>query len=201
MRAPVTNAQVEDCLRQLLKGDGYSVSPKRLHGENGVDIIASRNSETYHIEVIGYKKVGAVRARDFFEGFFRIVSRLNDGATHCVLALSHHAATGLPARAKQHRVAWLRIADAFPELEIWLVDTENRAYSRTSWDCWVREEAEDSIRSLRPTSRKPPSVPRGKPTSADDPLWNIVGIASTSEPTDASKKHEYLANAYTPQKP
>lgn len=201
MRASITSSEVEDCLRQLLKDEGYSMSSTRLHGENGVDVIASRGSETYHIEVIGYKKVGAVRAKDFFEGFFRIVSRLNDGAMHCVLALSHHAAAGLPARARQHRVAWLRIAEAFPELEIWLVDTENRVYSRTTWDCWVKEEAGESIRPVRPTSRKPPSAPRGKPTSADDPLWNIVGIASTAEPTDASKKHEYLADAYTPQKP
>jgi hypothetical protein len=201
MRAPVTNAEVEDCLRQLLKDEGYSVSPKRLHGENGVDVIASRDSETYHIEVIGYKKVGAVRAKDFFEGFFRVVSRLNDGAMHCVLALSDHAKVGLPARAKQHRVAWLRIAKAFPELEVWLVDTENRAYSRTTWDCWVKEEAEESMRPVRPTSKKLAPVSRGKPTSADDPLWNIVGIASTAEPTDVSKKHEYLADAYMPQKP
>lgn len=201
MRVSVTSSEVEDCLRQLLKDEGYSVSPKRLHGENGVDVIASRDSETYHIEVIGYKKVGAVRAKDFFEGFFRIVSRLNDGAVHCVLALSHHAATGLPARAKQHRVAWLRIADAFPELEIWLVDTENRAYNRTTWSCWVKESPEEFIRPVRPAFKKRTSVPLGKPTGADDPLWNIVGIASTAEPTDASKKHEYLADAYTPQKP
>lgn len=201
MQAPVSSFDLENCLRQLLIEEGYSVSAKRSHGQTGVDIVASKGSETYHIETIGYKKVGSVRAKDFFEGFFRAVSRLNDGAMHCVLALSDRAKVGLPARARQHRVAWLRIADAFPELEIWLVDAENRAYSRTTWDCWVKEEAEESIRPVRPTSRKPASVPRGKPTSADDPLWNIVGIASTAEPTDASKKHEYLADAYTPQKP
>ena len=42
---------------------------------------------------------------------------------------------------------------------------------------------------------------KGRPTSADDPLWNIVGMASSAEPTDASKKHEYLADVYTSQKP
>jgi hypothetical protein len=62
---------------------------------------------------------------------------LNDGATRCVLALSNKAETGLPQRAKQHRIAWLRIAEAFPELEIWLVDTKRNTYRRTPWRVWV----------------------------------------------------------------
>ena len=92
---------------------------------------------TLHIEAIGYKKAGPSRAKDFYEAFFRIVSRLNDGATQCVIALSHRAETGLPARAKQHRVAWLRIADAFPELEIWFVDTDKGGYRRMTWREWA----------------------------------------------------------------
>jgi hypothetical protein len=137
MASAVTNGEIEECLRRLLEAEGCSLSPLRSHGETGVDIIAKKESETWHIEVVGYKKVGAVRAKDFFEGFFRAVSRLNDGATYCVLALSHMAAVGLPARAKHHRVAWLRIGEAFPELNIWLVDTDTRAYRRTSWRQWA----------------------------------------------------------------
>jgi excisionase family DNA binding protein len=41
-----------------------------------------------------------------------------------------------------------------------------------------------------------------KPTSADDPLWNIIGIADgdESDPTDMSaNKHRYLAEAYAPK--
>ena len=83
--------------------------------------------------------VGPARAKDFNEGFFRAVSRLNDGATHCVLALSQRAEIGLPARAKQHRVAWIRIAEAFPELEVWLVDTEKQVYRSTTWLTWVEK--------------------------------------------------------------
>jgi excisionase family DNA binding protein len=66
----------------------------------------------------------------------------------------------------------------------------------------VRTEALDEfITPVRPEPAKPAKrAPAGRPTSADDPLWNIVGIASTAEPTDASKKHEYLADAYSPQK-
>ncbi|MCH8090210.1 MAG: restriction endonuclease [Chloroflexi bacterium] len=139
IQAPVSNAQVEDCLREILQKEGYSLTPQKKHGQTGVDIIATRDDEAYHIEAIGYKKAGSVRAKDFYEAFFRIVSRLNDGAVHCILALSCLAEIGLPARAKQHRVAWRRISDAFPELEIWLVDTDNRLYRRTSWGQWIEE--------------------------------------------------------------
>jgi len=64
----------------------------------------------------------------------------------------------------------------------------------------LRKNGEDLalITPLRPASAR---RVKGRPTSADDPLWNIVGLASTPEPTDASKKHEYLADAYAPQKP
>lgn len=137
MPAIVSNAEVEKCLRGILKGEGFSLTPQRSHGQTGVDVIATRGNETYHIESVGYKAKGPARAKDFYEGFFRVMSRLNDGATHCILALSHKAETGLPARAKQHRVAWLRIADAFPELGIWLVDTEARTYRRTTWREWA----------------------------------------------------------------
>ena len=33
----------------------------------------------------------------------------------------------------------------------------------------------------------------------DDPLWELVGSATDAPPTDAAKKHEYLAEAYTSQ--
>jgi len=137
MPAIISNADVETCLRQILIHEGFTLSPTRAHGQTGVDVIASRSGETYHIEAIGYKSSPPARAKDFYESFFRIVSRLNDGATRCVLALSHKAAVGLPARAKQHRLAWLRIADAFPELEIWLLNTESRTYRRTAWRQWA----------------------------------------------------------------
>ena len=33
----------------------------------------------------------------------------------------------------------------------------------------------------------------------DDPLWELVGSAADAPPTDAAKKHEYLAEAYSSQ--
>lgn len=139
MPALVSNAEIEDCLRGILPQEGFRLSGRRAHGQTGVDIIASKEGETYHVEIVGYKESPPARAKDFYEGFFRTVSRLDDGAAHCVLALSHRAAVGLPARAKQHRTAWLRIADVFPELEIWLVDTEKRTYRRTTWREWAED--------------------------------------------------------------
>ena len=138
VKEAVTNSEIEQCLRNALHAEGYSLSVPRKHGETGVDVVAEKDREPWHIEVIGYKKVGAVRAKDFYEAFFRAVSRLNGGASHVVIALAKQAEVGLPARARQHRVAWQRIARAFPELEIWLVDTVNATCQRTSWGDWLK---------------------------------------------------------------
>ncbi len=138
MPSIIKNADAEACLRELLKAEGFTLSAQKTQGETGADIIASKDGEECHIEVIGYKSSGPARARDFFQVFFRAVSRLNDGATHCVIALPNRAQNGLPRRASQYGISWARIADAFPELEIWLVDVENPEYQRTSWLEWLR---------------------------------------------------------------
>ena len=43
--------------------------------------------------------------------------------------------------------------------------------------------------------------PASRPLTYDDPLWQLVGSVTDAEPTDASKKYEYLADAIAPQKP
>ncbi|MNY19142.1 hypothetical protein D3C86_1525630 [compost metagenome] len=139
MPSIVANLSLEACLRELLVAEGFALSAPRAHGETGVDIRATRDGQAWYIECIGYKSSGSARAKDFYEAFFRIVSRLNDGAQHLVIAMAAQARVGLPARAKQHRVAWKRIAMAFPELEVWLVDTEKGLYDRHSWAEWGRE--------------------------------------------------------------
>ena len=41
-----------------------------------------------------------------------------------------------------------------------------------------------------------PDVLPGKTTSEDDPLWSIIGVATSNEPNDvASNKHKYVADA------
>lgn len=137
MATKVKNSETETCLREILRAEGYRLSPKRGNGETGVDIIAERGVECFHIEVIGYKASGPARAKDFYEVFFRAVSRLDDGAQQCVIAVPHHAKVGLPARANQHRTAWTRIAKEFPELSIWLVNVEDGMYERSRWEDWL----------------------------------------------------------------
>ena len=44
-----------------------------------------------------------------------------------------------------------------------------------------------------------PAHREDRPLTRDDPLWELVGSATDAPPTDAAKKHEYLAEAYTPQ--
>ena len=133
----VTSHQVEEVLREMLAAEGYSVSLPRVKGETGVDLLAERGADCVHIETVSHKSSPPTRARDFFEVFFRAVSRLDDGAAHCVIALPHLSARGLPARARQYRTAWQRIAEAFPELAIWVVNAENRRVERTTWLEWL----------------------------------------------------------------
>lgn len=127
------NKKVEKTLRELLSEDGYQLSPPRNKGEWGTDIVALDHDRVVHIEVCGYVVNSANRSRDFFEVFFRAISRLDDSAKIIVIALPAAARQGLPARAGHYKVAWKRIAITFPELEIWLINVKNKKYEKTSW--------------------------------------------------------------------
>ena len=137
MPPAISNFEAENSLRTILMAEGFSLNPPRMHGQTGVDILATRGDEQFHIEVIGYKNSGPARAKDFYESFFRVISRIKDGATQCVIALPKQAGIGLPARARQYAIAWERIGHAFPELEIWLIDTDNLSYQRSAWNEWL----------------------------------------------------------------
>ena len=128
---------VEKCLRDLLTERNYKMNETRDKGETGVDIEARKGDNIYHIEVISYKQKGPARSKDFFQVFFRAISRLNDGATHCVIALPSEFEKGLPMRVKQYKIAWERIGNVFPELEIWLIDPESKKCKRTKWIEWL----------------------------------------------------------------
>ena len=137
MQNPVKNSECEKCLRELLKGEGYQLNRQLDYGELGVDIIAKKKMIQYHIEVIGYKKSGPARSKDFYEVFFRAISRLNDGAKKLVIALTFQYYLGFPKRVKQYKIGFERIAKAFPELEFWFVDVDSRSYKKTSWVYWL----------------------------------------------------------------
>jgi hypothetical protein len=138
MPALVTSKEVESVLREHLAAAGYSLSADRSFGETGTDIIASGHDEVIHIEAIAFKSSPPARSKDFYEVFFRATSRLSRGATRCVVALPARFGMGLHQRSDAMGVAWTRIGAAFPELEIWLVDTGERTYRQTTWDSWAR---------------------------------------------------------------
>lgn len=141
MPRSISNQITEKTLRTYLVNEGFSLSAPRKNGETGVDIDARRGSLTFHIEVIGHKKTGPARSKDFYEVFFRAISRLKDGAKRCVIALPHVAKDGLPHRARHYQEAWIRIGQAFPELELWLVDCERAEVTQTKWNDWMEGKA------------------------------------------------------------
>lgn len=64
----------------------------------------------------------------------------------------------------------------------------------------LRGESDDvavEIRVAPKTRKRTPRVPRGKPLTRDDSLWNIVGMASSGGRGDVSEnKHKYLLEGY-----
>ena len=135
----ITKTEAEAVLRRWLRSQKYEVSKLRVLGETGVDLIARRGEETLYIEVIGYSSKGPKRARDFFEAFFRAISRLKDGAGFCIIAMPREYSRGLKKRAARYGVAWRRIGTAFPELSSWLVDCRPGACAVEVfvWNSWL----------------------------------------------------------------
>jgi excisionase family DNA binding protein len=62
----------------------------------------------------------------------------------------------------------------------------------------VEQEALERLpAAVNPSNPRSRGAIKGKPTSKDDPLWNIVGIGRTAAASDVSvKKKKYLAEAY-----
>ncbi len=128
---------MDSVLREVLPEQGYKVkNPPRKKGETGADIIAEKDGVTVAIECIGFQDVPPLRSKQFFEIFFRAVSRLKDGAQRCVMALPARFGRGLSMRARHYGEAWKRIGEAFPELEIWLVDVRKKDYKVHKWNDW-----------------------------------------------------------------
>ncbi len=121
----MSNAETEKLLRTFLVKNNFNLTPKRGMGELGVDIIATKGEKSYYIECIGYNKSNPIRSKEFFEVFFRAISRLNQNADSIVIALPNLFRKGISQRIKQYYVGWVRIGEAFPELEIWFVDEKD----------------------------------------------------------------------------
>ena len=61
----------------------------------------------------------------------------------------------------------------------------------------LRDEETGAEVEVRPLGRKRSRIPRGKPTSAEDPMWRIIGMATGEGAADVAENHDkYLADAY-----
>jgi hypothetical protein len=77
-----------------------------------------------------------------------------------------------------------------PELLIMAQEVRSTNESRI-----LQQESEDlaMLTPIEPVAKR--SV-RGKPTSADDPLWKLIGIGHSGKGDISENKHKYLADAY-----
>lgn len=139
MAAIVTSKEVETTVRSVLGNEGYKTSLERTHGETGTDIIAQRGNELLHIEAISFKSSPPSRAKDFYEVFFRAISRIEVGATACIIAVPSRFGMGLHQRAKKIGIAWGRLGYAFPEVQIWLIDVTEGSLKKTTWNSWSEQ--------------------------------------------------------------
>ncbi len=139
----VEASSIESTLRNYLEGKGYSLSPHKKRGETGTDVIAIKDNGKIFVEIIGFQSVPSIRSREFFECFFRAISRdqfLKTG-DRLVMALPSRFANGMGRRKSQYGVAWEKIGKTFPYLEIWYVDVENQQVKEHGWiNCEVRPE-------------------------------------------------------------
>jgi hypothetical protein len=59
----------------------------------------------------------------------------------------------------------------------------------------LQQDSED-VAMLTPITPVAKRIVRGKPTSADDPLWKLIGIGHSGKGDISGNKHKYLAEAY-----
>jgi hypothetical protein len=125
---------VEQVVRRYLGSKGCILSPHKEHGQTGVDIVARHGKSTWFVEVIGFQSHPPIRSREFYEAFFRVISRDRDNPDHIlVLALPKRFKNGMSQRKQQYPVAWGKLGGAFPNLRLWYVDTEHNTVEEYLW--------------------------------------------------------------------
>ncbi len=68
---------------------------------------------------------------------------------------------------------------------------------RDSNEPLLLQEGNEDVAIVRPLRRpRRTRVPRGKPFTMDDPLWNLVGAGASGLGDVSQNKHKYLADAY-----
>ena len=91
MAKSIPASTVEQLIRYHLRAKACSLSGPKKPGGNGADIIARLGETNWFVEVIGFEDNPPSRSREFFEAFFRLISRDRDDPSD-VLVL------GLPIR-------------------------------------------------------------------------------------------------------
>jgi hypothetical protein len=130
----IASSQVEQVVRTHLEIMGCQLSAPRKRGETGPDIIAELGKSTWFIEIIGFQETPPIRSREFYEAFFRVISRDSDDPNHTlVLGLPERFKRGMRQRMLQYPTAWGKLGIAFPNLKIWYVDTEQGAVEEHTW--------------------------------------------------------------------
>lgn len=69
---------------------------------------------------------------------------------------------------------------------------------RTTNEPAVLQQASEDVALLTPITPVSKRSVRGKPTTADDPLWQLVGIGHSGRGDISANKHQYLAAASLP---
>ena len=134
MAKSVEARQVEEALRRYLEDKGCTLSASKKHGQTGPDIVAKRGVSTWFVEVIGFQEHPPTRSREFYEAFFRLISRDRDNPEDIlVLGLPKRFKDGMRQRVQQYPVAWEKLGKAFPNLRIWYVDTEENLVEEYPW--------------------------------------------------------------------
>lgn len=129
----MTNSEVEAELIKYLIENKYKISESKTNGQTGEDLIATKGDEILIFEIIGYKKSAPARSKDFYEVFFRAISRI-DKFTNCkiIIALPFQFSVGMKQRQEHYGKSWYKLGETFPELEIWYIDINS--ISRHSWN-------------------------------------------------------------------
>ena len=126
--------EVERVVRKYLEDKGCSISSYKRKGETGPDIKATRGKYTWFVEAIGFEERPWIRSREFYEAFFRVISRDRDNPDDVlVLALPKRFKNGMRQRKQQYPIAWEKLGKAFPNLGFWYVDTQSNIVDEYSW--------------------------------------------------------------------
>ena len=130
----VEAGDVEQVIRGHLEGKGYILSPPKKRGQTGADIIAKHGRSTCFVEVIGFQSHPPTRSREFYEAFFRAISRDRDNLDDVLaLGLPRRFKDGMRQRKQQYPVAWEKLGKAFPNLRLWYVDVEQNTIEEYPW--------------------------------------------------------------------